>query len=152
MDALTLLIVYLVTQNPDFQGNLTPICDKLKQSEDMLKFLGSLSAFPCSPADKPEPPQKPCDSRDPCDRCDPCQPCDTAPPPRPTGSTSTTGSSGSTGTGSYTGARPTGARGTGANANSNANSNAGADNQSQTPLRTLGGEWLEKYITKYLKN
>ncbi len=42
-----------------------------------------------------------------------------------------------------------GARGASASSHAGA---VGADDQSQTPLRTLGGEWLEKYITKYLKN
>ena len=60
MDALTLLIVYLVTQNPGFQANLAPLCRKLKESQDMLDFLGSLSSFPCSPEKPDSPPAQDC--------------------------------------------------------------------------------------------
>ena len=45
MDALTLLLLYLVTQNPDFQCKLAPFADKLKESEDMLKFYNAESEY-----------------------------------------------------------------------------------------------------------
>ena len=122
MDALTLLLLYLVTQNPDFQCKLAPFADKLKESEDMLKFLNSLSAFPCAPNAKPcEGTEKPCN--DPCD-CDP-----------PCGDRNPTASTGSTGT-------------TKKNGPSEGKSDTyRADDFS--PLRSVGGEWLEKYVTKY---
>lgn len=141
MDALTLLIVYLVTQNPDFQGNLAPLCKKLKESQDMLDFLGSLSAFPCSPEKTDSPPAQDCpapphgnDCNRPCNDtpCNPYNPCPPD-PPRPTGTAS--GGTGSSGIGG------------GTNTGS-----AGTRTAETSPLRTLGGEWIEKYITKYLKN
>lgn len=142
MDALTLLLLYLVTQNPDFQCKLAPFADKLKESEDMLKFLNSLSAFPCAPNAKPcEGTEKPCN--DPCD-CDP--PCGDR---NPTGSTGSTGGTGGVNTGSTsTGSQPSYTGTTKKNGPSEGKSDTyRADDFS--PLRSVGGEWLEKYVTKY---
>lgn len=141
MDALTLLIVYLVTQNPGFQANLAPLCRKLKESQDMLDFLGSLSSFPCSPEKPDSPPAQDCpapphgtDCNRPCNDFSPDNPYNPCPPdpPRPTGTAGDcTGSSGTDGTHTRS---------------------AGTRTAETSPLRTLGGEWIEKYITKYLKN
>ncbi|MGN1053356.1 MAG: hypothetical protein ACI4SH_08230 [Candidatus Scatosoma sp.] len=118
MDALTLLIVYLVTQNPEFKGNLAPLAEKLKESQDMLKFLNSLSSFPCSLNGKP------------------CEP----PPAQ--------------------GASPGAAQNAATDGDFACNNEDGKNktnkkdppcNEGESPLRTVGGEWLEKYITRYLQ-
>ena len=120
MDALTLLIVYLVTQNPEFKGNLAPLAEKLKESEDMLKFLGSLSSFPCPPDAKPH-----------------------NPPP-----------------GKSSAAADTSPRASGQHDSDPRNAACGNEqdkkekspcNEGDSPLRTVGGEWIDKYLTKYLQ-
>ncbi len=45
MELLTLLFLYLLTQNPDFPKKIQPLCQGLKNSEDILRFLKDLSAF-----------------------------------------------------------------------------------------------------------
>lgn len=59
MEILTLLLLYLISQNPDFPDCVKPIMGKLQHSEDMLKFLNDLSNFsdifsPFSPPKKEE--------------------------------------------------------------------------------------------------
>lgn len=45
MELLTLLFLYLLTQNPDFPKKIQPLCKGLKNSEEILRFLKDLSAF-----------------------------------------------------------------------------------------------------------
>ena len=113
-----MLIVYLVTQNPEFRGNLAPLAQKLKESEDMLKFLGSLSSFPCPPDAKPH-----------------------NPPPRKTSSAADSGASGQ-----YDSDPPNAACG-----NEQDKKEKSPCNEGDSPLRTVGGEWIDKYLTKYLQ-
>ena len=61
MELLALLFLYLITQNPDFPKKIQPVLEKLKSSEEALKFLKDLSAFSGSNAKevKQEKPQSP---------------------------------------------------------------------------------------------
>ena len=115
-----MLIVYLCTQNPEFKGNLAPLAEKLKESQDMLKFLNSLSSFPCPPHGKPF-----------------------DPPPPP---------------GAASGAPPfANAASDGETACKDKDETGKTDKKNspcregESPLRTVGGEWIEKYITRYLQ-
>lgn len=125
-----MLIVYLVTQNPEFKGNLAPLAEKLKESEDMLKFLGSLSSFPCSVNGKPDK------------------------PPSAAGAAGTTAACGS----SPMDPPPSANSATHCENNCNdqaepckTNKKNSPCREGESPLRTVGGEWIDKYITKYLQ-
>lgn len=45
MEFLTLLLLYILTQNPDFPQKIQPLCASLKNSEEIVRFLKDLSAF-----------------------------------------------------------------------------------------------------------
>ena len=45
MEILMLVLLYYLSQNPDFSESVKPIMEKLKGSEEMLRFLKDLSQF-----------------------------------------------------------------------------------------------------------
>ena len=45
MEILILVLLYYLSQNPDFADNIKPLMEKLKNSEHMLSFLKDLSSF-----------------------------------------------------------------------------------------------------------
>ena len=45
MEIMMLMLLYFLAQNPDFPESVKPLMGKLKNSEDMLKFLNDLSRF-----------------------------------------------------------------------------------------------------------
>ena len=45
MEILMLVLLYYLSQNADFATSVKPIMDKLKGSEQMLRFLNDLSKF-----------------------------------------------------------------------------------------------------------
>ena len=45
MEILTLFLLYILSQNPDFPEKIKPIMSGLKNSEEMLRFMKDLSAF-----------------------------------------------------------------------------------------------------------
>ena len=45
MELMMLMLLYFLAQNPDFPESVKPLMGKLKNSEEMLKFLNDLSRF-----------------------------------------------------------------------------------------------------------
>ncbi|MBQ8352397.1 MAG: hypothetical protein IJY34_01240 [Clostridia bacterium] len=45
MELLILIILYYLSQNPDFERSVKPLLGELKNSEQALKFLEELSQF-----------------------------------------------------------------------------------------------------------
>ena len=45
MEILILVLLYYLSQNPDFAESVKPIMSKIKDSEQMLRFLNDLSRF-----------------------------------------------------------------------------------------------------------
>ena len=45
MEILVLLLLYYLSQNPEFLGRVKPIMGQLKNSQQMLNFLNDLSSF-----------------------------------------------------------------------------------------------------------
>ena len=45
MEILILVLLYYLSQNPDFADSIKPLMEKLKNSEHMLSFLKDLSSF-----------------------------------------------------------------------------------------------------------
>ena len=45
MELLVLIILYYLSQNPDFERSVKPLLGELKNSEQALKFLEELSQF-----------------------------------------------------------------------------------------------------------
>lgn len=45
MEIMMLMLLYFLAQNPDFSESVKPLMGKLKNSEEMLKFLNDLSRF-----------------------------------------------------------------------------------------------------------
>ncbi|MBS5022918.1 MAG: hypothetical protein KH054_07150 [Firmicutes bacterium] len=45
MEIMMLILLYYLSQNPDFPESVKPLMGKLKNSEEMLKFLNDLSRF-----------------------------------------------------------------------------------------------------------
>ena len=45
MELLTLVLLYYLSQNPNFSESVKPLMEKLKGSEEMLRFLKDLSNF-----------------------------------------------------------------------------------------------------------
>jgi hypothetical protein len=45
MEILMLVLLYYLSQNPDFSESIRPLMAKLKNSEQMLSFLKDLSNF-----------------------------------------------------------------------------------------------------------
>ena len=45
MEILILVLLYYLSQNPDFSESVKPLMSKLKDSEQMLRFLNDLSHF-----------------------------------------------------------------------------------------------------------
>ena len=45
MEILILVLLYYLSQNPDFSDSVRPLMEKLKNSEQMLNFLKDLSNF-----------------------------------------------------------------------------------------------------------
>ena len=62
MEILMLVLLYYLSQNPDFHESVKPLMGQLKNSEQMLSFLNDLSkfsqTFTAFQAKKGEPPQK----------------------------------------------------------------------------------------------
>ncbi len=74
MEILILVLLYYLSQNPDFSDSVRPLMEKLKNSEQMLTFLKDLSNFtktfsgfqcaekretPCQTNNEKEKPQSP---------------------------------------------------------------------------------------------
>ena len=65
MEIIVLILLYYLSQNPDFTESVKPLMDKLKNSEQMLCFLKDLSKFsqtfssvqtaPCDKKEAPKP-------------------------------------------------------------------------------------------------
>ena len=45
MEILILVLLYYLSQNPDFADSVKPIMAQIKDSEEMLRFLNDLSKF-----------------------------------------------------------------------------------------------------------
>ena len=45
MEILILVLLYYLSQNPDFSESVKPLMSKIKDSEQMLRFLKDLSCF-----------------------------------------------------------------------------------------------------------
>lgn len=45
MEILILVLLYYLSQNPDFSESVKPLMSKIKDSEQMLSFLSDLSKF-----------------------------------------------------------------------------------------------------------
>jgi DNA mismatch repair ATPase MutS len=45
MEILILVLLYYLSQNPDFSESVKPLMSKIKDSEQMLSFLSNLSKF-----------------------------------------------------------------------------------------------------------
>ena len=45
MEILILVLLYYLSQNPDFSESIKPIMNQIKDSEQMLSFLKDLSHF-----------------------------------------------------------------------------------------------------------
>ncbi len=45
MEILILVLLYYLSQNPDFAESVKPLMSQIKDSEEMLKFLNDLSKF-----------------------------------------------------------------------------------------------------------
>ena len=45
IEIMMLMLLYFLAQNPDFPESVKPLMGKLKNSEEMLKFLNDLSRF-----------------------------------------------------------------------------------------------------------
>lgn len=68
MEILILVLLYQLSQNPDFADSVKPLMNKLKDSEHMLAFLNDLSKFsqtfsssqnpPCNDNTPPKPPNE----------------------------------------------------------------------------------------------
>jgi hypothetical protein len=68
MELIFLILLYYLSQNPDFAESVKPIMDKIKNSEQMLRFLNDLSKFsqtfssvkdtPCEPTHPKKPPEE----------------------------------------------------------------------------------------------
>ena len=69
MEILILVLLYYLSQNPDFSDSVRPLMEQLKNSEQMLNFLKDLSNFtktfstfkndcPTQKTEKPTPPLK----------------------------------------------------------------------------------------------
>lgn len=72
MEILILVLLYYLSQNPDFHEKLKPLASGLKNSEQMLSFLKDLSKFAEvfgnteKPANKEQaPPPKPQENKNP---------------------------------------------------------------------------------------
>lgn len=76
MEILALVLLYHLAQNPDFAESVKPLMEKIKNSEQILRFLNDLSKFPqpfgstqnepCQQKDAPQKPPKP-PKESPCD-------------------------------------------------------------------------------------
>lgn len=72
MEILILVLLYYLSQNPDFHEKLKPLASGLKNSEQMLSFLKDLSKFSevfgnteKPPKQEPTPPPKPQENKNP---------------------------------------------------------------------------------------
>ena len=45
MEILILVLLYYLSQNPDFADSVKPLMSQIKDSEEMLRFLNDLSKF-----------------------------------------------------------------------------------------------------------
>lgn len=45
MEILILVLLYYLSQNPDFSKSVQPLMSQIKNSEEMLRFLNDLSKF-----------------------------------------------------------------------------------------------------------
>ena len=67
MEILILVLLYYLSQNPDFSASVKPLMNQIKDSEQMLAFLTNLSKFTETfstfqappPPEPPKPEQKP---------------------------------------------------------------------------------------------
>ena len=77
MELIILILLYYFSQKPEFADSVKPLMDKIKNSEQMLRFLNDLSKFsqtfssvkdtPCEPHPPKKPPEEktpPCDERE----------------------------------------------------------------------------------------
>lgn len=76
MEIIILILLYYLSQNPDFAESVKPLMDKIKNSEQMLNFLKDLSKFsqafssvqdaPCEQKEEKKPPKDkaPCDEKE----------------------------------------------------------------------------------------
>lgn len=57
-----LVLLYYLSQNPDFSESVKPLMNQIKDSEQMLNFLKDLSkfsqTFSCTQTEQPTPPKK----------------------------------------------------------------------------------------------
>ena len=67
MEILILVLLYYLSQNPDFSDSVRPLMEKLKNSEQMLTFLKDLSnftktfsSFQCAEKKNEPPPDQDC--------------------------------------------------------------------------------------------
>ncbi len=72
MEILILVLLYYLSQNPDFHEKLKPLASGLKNSEQMLSFLKDLSKFSevfgnteKPPKQEPPPPPNPQENKNP---------------------------------------------------------------------------------------
>lgn len=61
MEIFILVLLYYFSQNPDFAESVKPLMAKLKDSEQMLKFLNDLSNFTQTFSTFQSQPKKDCD-------------------------------------------------------------------------------------------
>lgn len=45
MEIFVLLMLYYLSQNPDFLSRIQPLMGEMKNSQELLKFIGDLSRF-----------------------------------------------------------------------------------------------------------
>ena len=66
MEILMLVLLYYLSQNPDFAQSVKPLMGQLKNSQQMLNFLNDLSKFnETFSTIKQQPTQKPNDGKEP---------------------------------------------------------------------------------------
>ena len=63
MEILMLILLYYLSQNPDFAESAKPLMEKLKNSQQILSFLGDLSRFSQTFVSPTPPPQNPTSSQ-----------------------------------------------------------------------------------------
>ena len=62
MEILILVLLYYLSQNPDFSESVRPLMTKLKNSEQMLNFLKDLSTFTQTFSAFQQPKKEDCDT------------------------------------------------------------------------------------------
>ena len=59
MELIILAFLYLLSKDPDFSKAVKPILSGIKNSEDLLKFVGDISKFSSMFTSPPKPPESP---------------------------------------------------------------------------------------------